>query len=223
MRGPFRRITLGSKVSVDPADLHRRIAAALARIEVVTRAQGQQAAQGANVSPLQVRVLDALARRPGLRVGELAHELLVTDGTVSAAVTVLVEKGLVVKQRDEGEHRAVLLELSARGRRQHMKLAEWPDVALAPVVEDLGEAASGAVLAALLQVIQSFERRGWIEATRMCVHCEYFAPGKGRGAQPHYCHLLEQPIGSADLQVDCPDFRTATAEVIEARRRALAR
>jgi len=212
-------------MTVPPDDLHRRIAAALARIERVTRSVGGKATQGAGLSALQARALEALAARPGRRVGELARELLVTDGTLSAALSSLESKALVVKRVDPDEHRAIIVELTARGRTKAKKLEAWPDDALAPVVRDLGVHGAGAVLAGLLALLEGMERRGWIDTTRMCLSCEFFRPWQGQlsgsGTRPHYCGLLEAAIGGADLQVDCPDFVAARRDVREERRERL--
>ena len=193
----------------DPSDLRHRLAAALERVEAVVRSREQHAAQQAGVSPLQARVLSTLERRPGLRVSELARELLVTVGTVSAAVSVLEEKGLVVKCSDPEEHRAVVLRLTAKGRRSRGRRTAWTAELFEPVVDDLGTEASGACLEGLLKLLGSMERRGLIDPAAMCYRCEFFRPHGGSGDRPHYCDLLRSSIGAADLQVDCPDFREA--------------
>ncbi|MEM7310071.1 MAG: MarR family winged helix-turn-helix transcriptional regulator [Planctomycetota bacterium] len=192
-----------------PDDTARRLAAALERVERLTRSGGQRAAQEAALSPLQVRLLDVLRTRGAARIGALARELLVTDGTVSEAVRVLGEKRLVVKEQDPNEHRAIQVRLTPAGRRAQKRAAAWPDELLGPVLDELGARESGELLASLLQLIAAMERRGLIETSRMCLHCEHFRSGKGRGAKPHYCALLEAPIGKVELQVDCPDFSPA--------------
>lgn len=204
-------------MSAKPSDLHIRIAAALARVETVMRAQEQKAANATGLSPLQLRVLEALDRSSNLRVGALARELMVTTGTVSAAISVLQAKGLVTKQSDPEEHRAVVISLSAKARRRMTKLSSWPTELLEPVVEDLGEREAGDLLASLLRALHAIERRGWIDPVRMCFHCEYFQPWKGSGDRPHRCELMGKSIGSADLRVDCPEFEAASGPGQEAR------
>ena len=204
-----------------PSDLHRRIAAALTRVETVMRAQEQKAAQATGISPLQLRVLEALERKPHLRVGELARELLITTGTVSAAVSVLQAKGLITKESDPEEHRAVVIRLSAKARRRIDKLASWPSELLEPVVDDLGDDAAGELLAGLLRALHAIERRGWIDPARMCYRCEYFQPWKGSGRRPHRCDLLRKSIGSSELRVDCAEFEAASGPGQEARWKAI--
>jgi len=191
--------------------LHIRIAAALARIGALARSHEQQGAQDEALSPLQARVLSALLRRGGLRVGELAEELLVTYGTVSAAISSLEEKGLVAKYTDAEEHRAVLVELTRGGKQAAKRTRGHEAELLEPAVRELEPAAAGELHASLLCLIRSFERQGLMRAARICPSCRFFEPGGGSGARPHYCHLLEDAIGNAELQVDCPDHEAADA------------
>ncbi|MEM1448475.1 MAG: MarR family winged helix-turn-helix transcriptional regulator [Planctomycetota bacterium] len=204
-------------------DLHRRIAGAVERIATVLRAGTQQAADEAAVSPLQMRILRELTSRPGQRLGALAEALHVTDGTVSAAVKTLVEKGLAHKAPDPDEHRAVLVHPTPTGRRVDRRAEDWPDEALVPATRALGDDESGEVLAALLRLIQGLESAGTLQDTRMCHSCEWFQPWKGRGKRPHRCGLLKASIGGSELRVDCPDHVAAAPDVQAERLRELRR
>ena len=53
----------------------------------------------------------------GLTPGELSGELLVTAGNLTGIVERLVRMGLVSRQRDRADRRALRLRLTARGRR----------------------------------------------------------------------------------------------------------
>ena len=189
-----------------PEDTPRRIAAALERIERLTRSGGRRAASALALSPLQMRVLGALNSRDSARMGELARELLVTDGTVSEAVRVLEEKGLVLRGSDPDEHRAVQVRLTRKGKGASQRANRWPDDLLGPVLDEMGQKDAGQLLSSLLRFLQTLERRGLIETSRMCANCDHFRPWKGKGGRPHYCALLETSSGKLELQVDCPDF-----------------
>jgi DNA-binding MarR family transcriptional regulator len=195
-----------------PESLHRRIAAALARIASLTRHHGHREAQSEGLSPLQARVLTTLQVRGEMRVGELASELLVAYGTLSEAVTSLDSKGLVAKTQDPEEHRAVRVALTRRGRSAAQRIEGWPDELLGPVVEALDERQAEVLLASLVRLLLVCERRGLIATGRMCVNCRFFVPEHGSGRRPHWCRLLEAPIGGGELQVDCPEFELADGE-----------
>ena len=83
---------------------------------------------------------------------------------------------------------------------------------MAPPVTDMDQGKVATLLASLLELILAFERRGSIAEARMCLTCRYFDPKGGRGTRPYFCNLLEQPIGNADLQIDCPDHEPAETD-----------
>ena len=189
--------------------LHTRIADALARLGALTRHHENQQSQAEGLSPLQARALVILRRRARIRLGELAKELLVTEGTLSSAVSSLEEKGLVIKRADPDEHRAVNLELTRKGSAAARRAEGRAGEQVAPAVADLSDEEAAGLFALLLKLIRAFERRGAIAAARMCFTCRYFDPQGGSGARPYYCNLLEEPIGERDLRVECPDHEPA--------------
>lgn len=195
-----------------PADLHRRLAAAIERVSTALRQGVQGAASEEGLSPLQLRALQILSRRPGLRLGELARELHVTPGTLSAAVTTLESKGLARKESDPSEHRAVHLHATRSGKAAARRSEVWPDETLLPAIEELGAQEAGAVLAGVLRLIQSLESTGVVRETRMCLQCDHFEAWAGSGDRPHRCGLLEAAIGGPDLRVDCEDFEATSPE-----------
>ena len=203
-----------------PQDLPRRLGEALTRIQILTDAAGRRAADDAGVSTLQMMILSVLVKTPGLRVGELASRLEVTPGTISVALNALEEKKLAKRSPDPNEHRAVRITATAQGRRKASDLDEWADESLSPIVEQLGATSAGASLAALIQVLDAAETRGLIDPGRMCSRCRHFGWKSARGrdvGRPHRCGLLQKDIGPVDLQVDCDEFETATAESLAER------
>ena len=190
-------------------ELPNRIADALARLAALARERENQDAQAETLSPLQSGVLVTLLRQGPKRVGSLAKELFVTYGTVSAAVTTLEEKGMVVKRPDPDEHRAVDVSLTPKGKHQAERSSGRGAAFFATVLDELDGAEAGQLMSALLTLIRAFERKGEIATTRMCLSCRHFVPfgGKGRskGQQHHYCKLLEQSLQNTDLRIHCPE------------------
>jgi len=70
-------------------------------------------------------LLAQLDRAPeGLRMTELADRLLVTGGNVTWLVTSLAQDGLVTRARATDDKRAVVVQLTTRGRRHFAQMAE---------------------------------------------------------------------------------------------------
>ncbi|MFN6194537.1 MAG: MarR family winged helix-turn-helix transcriptional regulator [Planctomycetota bacterium] len=195
----------------DRQDLHHRIADAIERLATLARAGEQQAASDQSLSPLQGRILAQLARRGALRVGDIGKHLMLTQGTVSAAISTLASKALVQKRRDPSEQRAVLVELTRPGQRAATAPEHGRTEPIAAAVAMLSGVESGLLLASLLKLIGTLEQEGRIAATRMCLGCRHFVPGGGRGQKPHFCRLLDRAIGNAELRVDCPEHAPADA------------
>lgn len=71
-----------------------------------------------------------LYRHPsGLKMGELSQRLMVTGGNVTGIADQLEAEGLVTREADAQDRRAVLIALTAAGRRSFAKMAarheEW--------------------------------------------------------------------------------------------------
>ncbi len=67
------------------------------------------------VTAQQRMVIRLAGRFPGITAGQLARELHVDPGTISALLSRLEEKGLVVRRRDPRDVRRVLVGLTTQG------------------------------------------------------------------------------------------------------------
>ena len=68
-------------------------------------------------SPLAVEVLRAVVEAGEIRASDLANELFVTKTSISRYVNEMLDDGLLVQRRDPSDGRALLLSVSAAGRR----------------------------------------------------------------------------------------------------------
>jgi DNA-binding MarR family transcriptional regulator len=72
---------------------------------------------GRKLTPSKLRGLELLAQQDGLRVGELAERVGVDDTTATRLVDRLEELGLAERHSEEGDRRAILVGLTAEGRK----------------------------------------------------------------------------------------------------------
>jgi DNA-binding MarR family transcriptional regulator len=70
----------------------------------------------------QVELLQTLAERPPMRVGELASELRLAPNTVSGLVSRLIDSGLVARGGDPADRRVARLSVTPLG---HDELGAW--------------------------------------------------------------------------------------------------
>lgn len=91
---------------------------ALQKLRIVIRAaQGHSAwiEKQCGVTGAQLWLMQELSDTPGLRVGELAQRLAIHQTTTSNMLNSLVERSLLVKNRDSADQRVVTLALTKAG------------------------------------------------------------------------------------------------------------
>ncbi|MBX6377634.1 MAG: winged helix-turn-helix transcriptional regulator [Clostridia bacterium] len=200
----------------DRGEVARQVSAGLARISVALRSRSWREAGPEGLSPTQGQVLVSLRYAPeGLSLRQVAEALAVTPPTASEAVRTLVAKGLVVREADPADRRAVRLHLTPAGRAVAERAAQWPDF-LAGAAAELDPAEQTALLRALVKMVRTLQLRGEIQVARMCVTCRFFRPNVHADPDaPHHCDFVDAPFGDRRLRLDCPDHREATPEECE--------
>jgi MarR family 2-MHQ and catechol resistance regulon transcriptional repressor len=85
-------------------------------------------------------VLEALLHKGPLTIGELGEKVLLTSGSMTAAINRLEKRGLVTRRENAGDRRARVIELTPKGRelirdafRDHKRAMEFATVGLSSV------------------------------------------------------------------------------------------
>lgn len=194
-----------------------RIATGLAKIGLALRMRTQEGAGRRGLSPTQSQVLANLLSgerggRAGPRLQELADALGITTATTSDALSALESKGLVRKERDPADSRALRVKLTAKGRREAELCLSWPDF-LSSSIDVLDETEKGTLVRALTKMISTLQKRGEIPISRMCATCKYFRPHAYAGTSlPHHCDFVDAPFGDVQLRFDCADHDPAPSQ-----------
>lgn len=184
------------------------ITAGLTKVAAALRSQAWEGGTARNLTPTQGQILGLLADRAGqaLRLNDVATELCLTAATASDAVMTLVRKKLVNKARSAEDQRALVITLTAAGRREAQRTTGWTEVMRAGV-KSLTPDEQAMFLRGLTKVIHSLQEQGAISVVRMCAGCTYFQPYVHiDAARPHHCGLVDKAIGEGQLRLDCPDF-----------------
>ncbi len=63
----------------------------------------------------EIHTIEAVGIKDAKTMGEIAHDLRITVGTLSAAITKLIKKGYVERKRTEEDRRVVLVSLTSKG------------------------------------------------------------------------------------------------------------
>jgi DNA-binding MarR family transcriptional regulator len=195
------------------------ITVGLTKIATALRSQAWEGGTARKLTPTQGQILGFLADRVAqpVRLNDVATELCLTAATASEAVMTLVEKKFVHKARSAEDQRALVITLTATGRREAQRVTGWTQVVQAGV-KSLTSDEQAVLLRGLTKVIHSLQEQGAISVVRMCAGCTYFHPhAHNDAAKPHHCGLINKAIGEGQLRLDCPEFIPG-AEIEQARR-----
>ncbi len=184
-----------------------RFAAALERLADVWKQFLIDTSKQHRLSPLQLQILWVLNRlkQPKDRtVSALSRYFGVTMATISDSLRVLRQKGYVQSQFLAEDQRFQIFELTASGRALLEQLPNFADM-LSEAFETIPFQAQEQTYEVLLHIIAVLQQQGVIQVQRMCFSCHFYR-SHHRG-YPHFCALLQQPLQTAELRLECPDYQ----------------
>jgi DNA-binding MarR family transcriptional regulator len=193
----------------EPAGTAHNVVTGLAKLGLALRHESWRRREQSGLTPTQAEILVFLRAcgQRGIRLSELADGLGVTAATASDSLRALHEKGLVSKERDAGDARALAVTLTERGRRDAEREAMWPDLFL-EAAGALSDEEQAVFLRGLVAMIRSLQEQGRIPVARMCVTCTFFRPDVHDDPErPHHCAFVDAPFGDRQLRLDCDDYR----------------
>jgi DNA-binding MarR family transcriptional regulator len=195
---------------VQPFDT--QIIGALERISLALRVLLWDVAKEKGLSPIQVQFLMYLNSHEiqKRRVSYLARDFGLTQATVSDAVRVLEQKGLVSKKPHEKDRRVTVLSVTGEGRKMVTRLSKWTDI-LQKQLAGFPRTKKKTVTLFLMDLVKSLQSAGIVKTARMCIVCGNFHQNVfANSKKPHQCDLTGRRIGPADLRIDC-ETHTAAA------------
>ncbi|HEV7322689.1 MAG TPA: MarR family winged helix-turn-helix transcriptional regulator [Ensifer sp.] len=195
-----------------------RIGDGLSRVATAMRTEAWTAADAIGLNPTQLQILTFLVARgrSGMRVKQIAAYLGVSQPTTTDSVNALLRKGLVEKQADPSDARALSVAATPAGLaavRQAGQLASATEDAIV----SLSKLEQQDLLVHLVKIIRNLQTTGAIPEQRMCVNCRYFRPNVHDDPQaPHHCAFVDAAFGPAQLRIDCGEYDGAEPETQQA-------
>ncbi|MFZ5895877.1 MAG: MarR family winged helix-turn-helix transcriptional regulator [Myxococcota bacterium] len=189
----------------------QRVAMGLQKIGLALKHQTWQQAALDGLSPTQGQIV-ALLSMQTLTPSEVAARIGVSLPTISDAVRVLVEKGLLHKEPDPRHPRASLLSLTSGGRKIAARVSDWPDF-LVSAVNAMSSEEQTVFLSGLSKMIRALQEAGQIPVNRMCITCKFFRPHVHSGKAPHHCDLVDAELATEHLRLDCAEHEAAAPDV----------
>lgn len=192
------------------SDLDAKLVLALERISHIFRVLLWEQTRQYNLSPIQTQILIYVYHQPDTdrNITTLAQRLNITKATVSDAVKSLVQKKLVKKLSDKEDARFFYLELTSKGKELVKKIESWGDK-FRRNFNDIPIDKKINLYETLLQILISFEEEGIINRNRICITCRHFQIQKKNRKETYFCQLLNLPLRTEELRVDCPEHELA--------------
>ncbi|MBS1729340.1 MAG: winged helix-turn-helix transcriptional regulator [Bacteroidetes bacterium] len=191
--------------------IESRIVAALERISQAFRVLLWQESKTYSLSPIQVQVLIFLSQhsREKRKISYLADEFNMTKPTLSDAIKALEQKNLIRKEYEKNDSRSYVIHLTKKGKDIADKTSFFSEAIRTPVSELYPEDQENMLLS-LLSIINYLNKSGVITIQRMCFNCIHYSfSQKGK---KHFCHLLNKPLATTELRIDCPEFQQENVE-----------
>lgn len=195
-----------------------RLQDGLERLAGLNRVEQWRAAGALGLNPTQLMLLHLLGR-PGLenlRVQDAARELGLSQPTVTDSLLALERKGLIARQSDSEDRRAVRNRLTREGR-QALATMRSGMVLTGTALAGLSGPEQATLLHLLIKMIGTLLEDGRMPMQRMCVTCRHFRPQVAPGtATPHFCDFVRAPFGPQDLRIDCGEHDAAPPDRLAA-------
>ena len=195
-------------IDMEPIALRERLLDGLDRLASVMRADSRRSAAPRGLNPAQEAILRWLLAHPaGARVSVLAAQLGVSQPSITDSVIALERKGLISRQADPEDARAVVVKAvpnAGLGPRPE------PSSHTAAVLADLSGNEQVRLLETLVKLIRNLQLRQAIPPQRLCVTCKYFRPNVHKEPEaPHHCAFVDASFGGRALRLDCPEHEPA--------------
>lgn len=115
--------------------------------------------RGVKLSMTEVHVLEAIRNSEIPTMGNVAHRLRVTLGTLTTSVNVLVKKNYVSRYRDEHDRRKVLLKLDSTALEVLKIHDKFHDEMVASLFKDLDLEKDEVLMKSLENISEYFKQR----------------------------------------------------------------
>ncbi|GAA3582755.1 MarR family winged helix-turn-helix transcriptional regulator [Snuella lapsa] len=181
-----------------------KITVGLERISEAFKVLLWEKAKLVGLSPIQIQILifTAYHQQNLCNVSHLAKEFNVTKPTISDAVRVLLQKELIIKKIASNDSRRYSIVLSGHG---HKMVRDTENFA-APLHTQLESIETNDLenlFKTLAKLIYKLNRSGILTVQRTCYGCKFYAHKDNND----FCNLLNKPLKSEEIQLDCPEFK----------------
>ena len=184
-------------------ELSSKIVAGLERVSEVFKVLLWEKAKLVGLSPIQIQLLIFIAfhKQDLCKVSHLAKEFNVTKPTISDAIKVLNQKGLIVKDFSSSDSRSYSILLSDLGRDVVSKTDDFSRP-LQKEINSFSTSELESLFGTISELIYKLNRNGILSVQRTCYGCKFYDKNK----LGDYCNLMQKPLLKQEIRLDCPEY-----------------
>lgn len=183
--------------------ISHKIVAGLERISEAFKVLLWEKAKQLGLSPIQIQLLVFIHyhKTDLCNVSHLAKEFNVTKPTVSDAIRVLDDKGMIIKKYSASDSRRYDIQLSALGKKMVKETENFANP-LRDQIRNFEKPELESLYQSLSKLIYQLNQHGILTVQRTCFGCKFYERTKAQD----YCHWLEKELSSPDIRIDCPEY-----------------
>ena len=183
--------------------LYHKIIVGLERIAQLFKTLLWEFAAGQGISPIQIQLLIFIRYHSARHntVSYLAKEFSVTRPTISDAIKVLEQKGLLKKHYDASDLRSFHISLSPAGKKM-VALTERYTQPMLNWLAAMPQVQKENLWLGLTHLLGAVSQDGIMRLQRSCYHCAH----RSQKGKDFFCGLLQQKLATKDIRIDCPEF-----------------
>lgn len=158
------------------------------------------------LSPIQLQILTFLLYHPEeLRtISNIAIEFNTTKASISDSVKVLEKKSYITREKSKTDFRISKINLTEIGKEIALETSKFADQ-IEKIISYIPSGKKEILLDALMEIIHKLFIKGIISIQRMCLTCSYYV--KTQDSENFICTLLDLPLKTNDLRVDCNKYK----------------
>lgn len=137
------------------------------------------------------------------KVGVISEEFGISKPTVSRAINIIIDKGLVEKKTDENERRSHILSLTPKGFEIAEKISSYANLIADLMRIEFDENERRGILRAMLSLIEKLVRNGISPSFPSCIFCRYFEDE----GESFWCDKLQMVIMPETIRLNCDMFQ----------------
>lgn len=189
--------------SAQEHDISNKIIVGLERISEVFKILLWEKAKVVGLSPIQIQILIFISyhKQELCNVSHLAKEFNITKPTISDAVRVLAEKGLITKDFSSSDNRSYSILITPHGSKIVTETENFAEP-LKVQLKGINETNLDDLFKTLSHLIYQLNHNGILTIQRTCYGCKFY----DNTGNTDFCNLLKKELLNSEIRLDCPEF-----------------